>query len=80
MRAIRFGIGAREMASGRRPSMDRINTRRARTVGVGVKVSVCVSVAVAVAVDVAVGVVVRVSVGGNVGRGVVVADPGRLGA
>jgi hypothetical protein len=75
----RFGMGAMEMASGRRPSMDRISTRRARAVGVGVKAGVDVSVAVPVVVTVAGTVDVRVIVGLNVGSGVAVAGPGRLG-
>jgi len=42
---VRFGMGASEMALGRKPSMDRISTRRARGAGVGVKVDVEVAVA-----------------------------------
>ena len=61
--ASKFGIGASEIRSGRSPSMDRINTRRARGVGVGVIVGADVSVAVAVRVGVAVCVGVRVAVG-----------------
>jgi len=51
---MRFGMGAREMASGRKPSMDRISTRRARGAGVGVIVSVGVNVSVGIGVSVAV--------------------------
>jgi predicted thioesterase len=55
------------MASGRRPSIDRITTRDARTVGVGVKVGNGVSVGdgvnVAVSVGVTLGVKVSVAVG-----------------
>ena len=54
-------MGASEMASGRKPSMDRISTRRARGAGVGVKVGVEAAVAGGVAVCVAVGVAVGVS-------------------
>ena len=58
IRAIKLGMGASGIASGRKPSMDRISTRRAR--GAGVAVAVIVGdnvnvgriVAVAVAVDV----------------------------
>ena len=48
-------MGASEIASGRKPSMDRISTRRARGAGVGVMVSVGVNVNVGVTVIVAVG-------------------------
>jgi hypothetical protein len=70
---MRFGIGAIAMASGRRPSIETITTRRAGGakvgVGVGVGVSVGVGVWVGVAVDVSVGVMdgVNVSVGVGVG-------------
>jgi len=58
---VRFGMGASEMASGRKPSMDRNSTQRARGAGVGVKVGVEVAVAGGVAVCVAVCVTVGVS-------------------
>jgi len=54
-------MGASEMASGRKPSMDRISTRRARGAGVGVKVGVEVAVAGGAEVCVAVGVAEGVS-------------------
>ena len=67
MRPIRFGMGARRIASGRRPSIDTITTRLAGGANVGVivgeGVSVNVAVAVAVAVNVAVCVAVCVAVG-----------------
>ena len=62
MSVIRFGMGASEMASGRRPSMDRIITRFARTAGVGVKVGSGVSVGGGVSVAVSVGVTLGVEV------------------
>jgi hypothetical protein len=64
MRAIRFGMGACEIASGRRPSIDTMTTRRAggAKVGVGVGVSMAVAARVAVAVGVRVGVRVCVNV------------------
>ena len=65
MRFIRFGIGAREMTSGRSPSMDRINTRRAR--GAGVEVSVAVGTDISVAVADGGTVAVHVMVGADVG-------------
>jgi len=58
---VRNGIGASGMASGRKPSMERIKTRRARGVGVGVMEGL--RVVVAVGRRVAVGVCVGVSVG-----------------
>lgn len=58
-------MGARRMASGRSPSMERISTRDARGAGVGVK-GIAVKVAVA-AVDVAVGTKIGVSVGNGEG-------------
>jgi len=78
IRASRFGMGASEIASGRSPSMDRINTRRA--CGVGVVVGVCVAVSVAVAVNVAVEIGVGVRVDVRLGREVAVAkgNPARL--
>lgn len=59
-------MGASEMASGRKPSMDRISARRARGAGVGVMVSVGVNVNVGVTVDVEVTVIVAVDEGVNV--------------
>src|SRR5688572_4411775 len=44
--AIRLGMGASAIASGRKPSMDRIRTRLARGAGVNVKVGSGVKVAV----------------------------------
>ncbi len=67
IRFIRFFIGARGIASGRRPSIDRISTRCARAAGVGVKVSAGVSVSVAVAVSVGIGEGVAVDVMDGVG-------------
>ena len=71
IRPTRFGMGAGKMASGRRPSMDTITTRRAGGANVGVRVGegVSVKVAVAVAVNVAVceSVGVKVNVGVEVG-------------
>jgi len=72
MRASRFGMGAREMISGRNPSMDRISTREARGVGVGVRVGVWVGVSVAVADAVGVGDSVFVDVGDGVGWMIVI--------
>jgi hypothetical protein len=72
MRPMRFGIGANKIASGRRPSIDTIRTRRVEgrgvcvAVGISVSVAVAVSVAVTVAVDVAVCVAVNVTVGVDV--------------
>ena len=62
MRSIRFGMGANKIASGRRPSMEMITTRRVEGTGVSVCVAVGVSVGVAVAVSVAVAVAVNVAV------------------
>jgi len=70
-------MGASAIASGRRPSMDRITTRRARGAAVGATVGVDVSVAVCVAVTVAVNVGGSVAV--SVAVGGVRGDPGRLG-
>ena len=63
---MRLGMGARGMASGRKPSMDRISTRRARGAGVGVRV--CVGVVVNVGEGGAVAVEVGVAVAGCVPR------------
>jgi hypothetical protein len=79
IRVWRLSIGASEMASGRRPSMDRINTRRARGAGVAVMVGVRVSVGVAVTVSVAVALGVDVSAGDSEGSGVAVVTPGSVG-
>ena len=65
----RFGIGAREMASGRSPSMDRISTRLITGTGVGASVGVDVSVEVAGNVGGSVAVAVTVAGGGKVGSG-----------
>jgi hypothetical protein len=65
--AIRFGMGASAMASGRKPSMVRISARRARGAGVGVMVGVEVKVNVGVRVKVG----VTVAVGVDEGVGVV---------
>ena len=62
MRPMRFGMGANKIASGRRPSMDTITTRRVEGTKVGVCVAVGVSVGVAVAVCVVVAVAVNVAV------------------
>src|SRR6186997_885657 len=70
MRPMRFGMGANKIASGRRPSMEMITTRRVEGRGVGVCVGVDVSVGVAVAVSVAVAVAVNVAVAVCVAVGV----------
>ena len=57
-------MGASGMASGRKPSMERIRTRRAGGAGVGVKVGS----GVRVGVEVRVGVGVRVGVAVGSGR------------
>ena len=54
IRAIRFGMGASGIASGRKPTMDKISTRCAGGAGVGVMVNVGVNVNVGVTVIVAV--------------------------
>ena len=59
--------------------MDRINTRRARAAGAGVRVGVVVAIAVAVCEGVAEAVTVAVMVGVVVDDGVGVGNPGRLG-
>jgi hypothetical protein len=63
MRLIKFGMGAKRIASGRRPSMDTITTRRAGGVNVGVVVGDGVSVSVAVCEGAVVAVAVAVNVG-----------------
>ena len=70
MSATRFGIGAIEIASGRKPSIEIITTRRAGGAKVGVGVRVGVSVGVGVYVGVAVGVRVGVTEGVRLGVGV----------
>jgi hypothetical protein len=61
-------MGASAIASGRSPSIDRITTRDAKAVGVGVKVGNGVSVGVGVNVAVNVGVTLGVKVGVAVGE------------
>ena len=68
IKLMRFGMGAREMASGRKPSMESISTRRARGVGVGVRVSV------GIIVEVDVIAIVGVTVSVVVAEGVEAAD------
>ena len=68
-----LGIGASEIISGRRPSIDRISTRRAKGVGVGVMTGVGVSAGVDVAV------IVGVNEGVSVDTGVGVANPEMFG-
>lgn len=60
---VKYGMGARAMASGRSPSMERIKTRRAGGAGVGVSDGSGVRVAVEVAVGG--GVYVGVNVAGR---------------
>jgi len=60
-------MGANPMASGRKPSIDRMMTRFANGAGVGVTVGEGVSVCVAVTVGVSVGEGVAVRVGVVVG-------------
>ena len=56
-------MGASAIASGRKPSMDRIKTLRARGVGVGVRVGSGVKVCVGGLVAVKVGIAVEIESG-----------------
>jgi hypothetical protein len=69
IRPIRFGMGAGKMASGRSPSMAKINTRRAGGAKVGIGMAEAVGVAVGSGVWVMVAVAVNVEVGARVGIG-----------
>ena len=80
MRPIRFGMGAKRIASGRRPSMDTITMRCAGGVNVGVRVGEGVSVSVAVCEGVSVAVAVNVRVCVDVGVKVSVEISGTKGS